>query len=572
MNIFANETRASDGVRRISKVCTTMGAIILMYGAAASAQNEFYNAAIRVSGSDASVNLNGIPLLEDQVGDEISMGLDVGRMLKNGTNVLDVEFAPPAGFNPGTDPAPKMTVEIKKATAIAGYYRGVSISEETVDDGTLSSGTFDPEFDRVTSQQVGSDQVVEFTFVGADKYDYVPTMLQYFAADVAVSNLTVEFSDAAQTKVVTYTNIATGAAHGKIDLASMTPASGAAFLNDPGFARIKLSYTGTESFSWQSVLLQRRQEETIFKLNLPGGTTGLTEDVLSNGTQVRGSANGSTLVWEDQETRWDWAFSFAPADSFGMIPTSIMYATSNMPIGAMKIIFSNADQSHLVQYNNVVFPQTSMGATVDLSSLTPTVGAEFLMESDFNSVLFRYFTPDAELQMTNVAFVNATQTFSKSASFDVTLSQQWAWQSGQVVSSPLPGAEKQAIGAILLDLHTALDQSNITTVDSILETKARDIAKLRYGAEQDAIDGQHDFFVNALFSNPGWDMEPLNPTGLKFNVVGGGQLVHVTHTTDEYPIRSVPFDHQNNNLRFGMEPYFAKLPDGSGGFVWTIVK
>ena len=115
----------------------------------------------------------------------------------------------------------------------------------------------------------------------------------------------------------------------------------------------------------------------------------------------------------------------------------------------------------------------------------------------------------------------------------------------------------------------AAEDANAAT--TILDTKAREIAKLRYSDPDAAVTEQRDYFVANLFADDAWAMEPLNAADLVYTLMGGGLVVHVTHANRPYALRSVPIGYKGTQSRFNFDPYLSKVPDGQGGFDWQVI-
>lgn len=562
-----NGNKTTSVLRARFVVVVALGVLLVN---AAYAQNTLNSMILRTSDAEVDVELNGFTIISETTGEAVQIGRDVSRMLVDGANTIDVEFVPLPGYNPQTDDPPRLTIEIIRRTMLAGGYKAVPIIADTVTAGTIHVGAFDVQLDQMTFAADAGGFAWEFSFSNANQYDRIPTKLFYFAASEPVDSMTVSFSNAAQNQVVVYDNIPATDVHGEIDLSALTPTSGGQFLDSTGFTRVRFFYTGGSALQWQTVYLQRLDLEELFSVDVGGaGATPLTLAVLGRGTVVTGSVSVTTLLFADKGASWAWAFEFDPSDAFGRIPTEIVYRTGNLAVAEMTVQFANGDDSHVVTYSGVTFPTGIAGVTVDLSSLVPTAGAQWLNESDFSKLSLSYTAPNSQLQLANFSLRRAGGSLSESFIFTASIPQTWAWQSAQPGNFG-PGDEA-AVAAILASLQTAMAAADANAASTILDTKAREIAKLRYSAPDAAVIEQRDYFVTNLFADPDWAMEPLDTADLVYTLMGGGLVVHVTHTNRPYALRSVPIEYKGAQSRFNLDPYLSKIPDGQGGFEWQVI-
>ncbi|RMG42278.1 MAG: hypothetical protein D6719_06780 [Candidatus Dadabacteria bacterium] len=524
------------------------------------------------SGAVTSVTLNGFEVYNTPVGDAINLHTDISRYLLNGVNTLQINSAPPPGYVPDTDPLPSVDINVEERTSMANEYRSVLISQDEVAAGTLNAGNFDSFGNILTFTANGSSYEWEFTFADTRKFNYLPTRISYFSPSMSVGNMTIEFSDAAQSKAVVYSNISVKEEAGVIDLSSLTPVSGASFVNDSGFSRIKLSYTGTSALSWTAVTLERRTVRNLFNLHLPGFSTQLIQGFLDDGTITAGSAADSELTFADNGTVWEWEYEFPPGAELTTIPSDIIYVAANVSIGNMSVEFSNSDRSHSVVYSNLNFPAVSnQQTTINLSSVVPSSGSQFLGETDFSRVKLSYSSPASELVLEDVAFLQKGVSVNNTYTFNASPSQSWAWQGAQSVSSPLSASDKAAIESIVSSIHAALVAKDVSTLSSLLQVKAEEVAKLTYQSSTAAIADQENFFQTNLFADPNWGMQPLVTANLVYSVIAGGKVVRVTNTAAKYAIASNDITYKNTVTTFGLNFDFSLLPDGNGGFAWRVV-
>ena len=85
----------------------------------------------------------------------------------------------------------------------------------------------------------------EFDFPSLEPLRILPTHIVYNRSDVAIANMSVEFSNPDNSHVVVYSDVGFPMTDeiGEVDLSARTPSSGAEFTSEIDFSRIRLSYT-----------------------------------------------------------------------------------------------------------------------------------------------------------------------------------------------------------------------------------------------------------------------------------------------------------------------------------------
>lgn|GEM_PF-4256430 len=528
---------------------------------------------------DITVELNGFPVFSHEDGLAHSKIFNDTRQLKDGTNELSVAYAVRKDFDPKKHGKPRLSINISQRELAEDYYANFGFPLE-VDGGTLHHGSLSENKCKATFELVDAQYLWEFEFSQENSYDYIPFELAYYSTTVAVDEMTIEFSNSADTHVVVYENVSIEkAVKGTVDFTALTPASGGQWVNSGGFCKIKFSYEEPEeALSWDYLTFRRTRIEQIFELKFPPRDMILTKELIDRGTLVKGSGDewGITFEFDDVNDVWVWELEFAEEDEYSRVPSRIGYF-GKVASSDIDIEFSNDSKSHVVTYEGLSCSANEHGS-IDLYDLTPDSGAAHLFEDDFSRIKLSYALPDNDLQWTTPLLRMERLELTKTFSFSADVSQTWLWEDAESVTT-LTNDDKTAIAAVVSALHTAMDGEDAAAAAAILEYRTKDAAKAMYEVEATCQQQQEDA-LDQLFEIEDWDMEPLDTDYLVYDVLSNKKMVHVTYDEKQggrkCPIQSVSLtinEGEKNEYedQATIDVFFSKIKVGET-YEWHIIQ
>jgi len=109
----------------------------------------------------------------------------------------------------------------------------------------------------------------------------------------------------------------------------------------------------------------------------------------------------------------------------------------------------------------------------------------------------------------------------------------WAWQTAPKITLDAP--TKAAISASIKRLHDALDRKNVEESVALFAPRNRAYGasqgKSAAEADKDSRDGWGE-----EFAKPGWHLIPIDYPHLRYELIAGGRVVHVTRSDSGRPL------------------------------------
>jgi len=550
--------------------------------------------------AEVSVTLNGFPIYEDpSSGNPGGVSADVLPYLKDGANVFAYSFSP---TEPGTDEqTPNLSIRLQEREQSEHAYEPILLYDDLwaagPREGLLGGYSSTEHLGTFVSDGAGG-YVWEFQWPSDHDdypiYDYLPCRLAYNVSE-QIDVLGITFSDEEDTQAVVYvvdldTNV------GIIDISSLTPSSGAQFVENSGFSKVKFAYTEPDAAAFLGFVFYGEDVSDVsgFPIVFPPAPFPINSGTMDGGTQIYGDVDFGKLTSEAVDQDDIWEYSFATTNAFHYVPTCVKYMSESAV--TVTLVFSDGATT-TETYADIEL--VAGAGTIDLTTETASPGTR-LGDNSFKQIKVIGDSPFSIGLILRFDMRSVSGTFE----FALNLPQEWAWETAQTVQS-LSQNDKDDIIAELLVLdqqHTPVGglwyEMNTEDVDAVIDRftyRIADIASAS-GASVASIEARQADALEELFdmtsANDALELIDVDDDGdieehLVFTIFSNGKVVEVTHTSLSAPIITKDFvwpagtftGDPNNPLsaeertdQFAISVWFSKVDTGGQTYEWKIVR
>ncbi|KMQ52247.1 hypothetical protein CHISP_0928 [Chitinispirillum alkaliphilum] len=127
----------------------------------------------------------------------------------------------------------------------------------------------------------------------------------------------------------------------------------------------------------------------------------------------------------------------------------------------------------------------------------------------------------------------------KNITFDIPYGD-WIWQDADILNEE--NLDRESLTTFIETIHTMLSQKDYTGLSSVLSVKTRELARAYGFSIEERLEDQSSFFNDELFSDPLWNMQPLNPNEFKITYHAQGRLIEITDQNGNTPLESVSLE------------------------------
>jgi len=314
----------------------------------------------------------------------------------------------------------------------------------------------------------------------------------------------------------------------------------------------------------------------VWELRLPiGQDVSVNPTTVNDGAILAGLFTASTnvLTWADQDGMSIWSMRFSAADAPAGIPSAITMAPSQGVTA--NVIFANADGSHSVEYDDLDLtpdPVTNE-ANVDLTAISPSSGEEFLGSDDIDTITVTFPTmgspvTSSELYLTAAPAVDVDATYSVPLTLSST--KQLAMQEIQATWLPVtdisPSDESDILN-LVDNLQNALTSADVAGLQNNAGYFFGIDGRLR-GQDPTQYTSQVISMLSAgPFSDPGFQMVPIDSGDLLLQIAPSGRTVHVTRSDGSPAMQSI----DTGQGHISMDLYVAVIDTGTSQ-VWSVAE